>query len=227
MALASKPAYSSAVRAVDLELHALRRMKAVLTLALASSLVACGVEAGSGDAAVLTDASPRDAGLSDAGAKHDAGERDAGGSFCRPCVSSAECGAGALCLGGVNPRCGLDCSATNQCGGGAACTTYGLGKGPRLGANCPPDDVICGAHTAGEGLSCADTWANYGRTFFASTCIGACHRHDLAYERREDVAAQADAIRFAVETGSMPQGAQLSTVDRTRLLTWLACGAPQ
>lgn len=213
---------------MELGLHAGAWMKGLLVLVVGCApvaLVACGGDAtGHVDAAISTahDAS----GGVDAGSGADVG-LDAGGSFCSPCVSSAECGAGALCLGGVNPRCGLDCSATNQCGGGASCTTYGLGKGPRLGANCPPEDAVCGTHSAGEGLACSDSWANYGRTFFASTCIGACHRHDLAYERREDVAAQADAIRFAVETGSMPQGAQLSAVDRTRLLTWLACGAPQ
>lgn len=203
-------------------------MKALLSLVLGASLIACGGrDAGPADASArTTDAAARDGGTESADSGPDAGGGDTGGTYCRPCVASAECGPGGLCLGGVNPRCGLDCSGGNQCGGGVSCTSYGLGKGPRLGANCPPEEAICGAHTAGEGLSCTDTWSSYGHAFFATNCIGACHRHDLAYERREDVAAQADAIRFAIETGDMPQGAQLALPERTRLLTWLACGAP-
>ena len=59
-----------------------------------------------------------------------------------------------------------------------------------------------------------------------NTCVGACHRHDLAWTTLADVRAQADGIRLSVERGNMPQGQTLSAADRLRLLTWLACGAP-
>jgi hypothetical protein len=140
-------------------------------------------------------------------------------------VSSTDCPSGSFCLGGVNPRCGLDCAASNTCPGGLTCTAITNGK-LLLGHSCVPDDSFCGTHTVGTGLSCTDTWANYGNAFVANTCIGACHRHDLAWPTPVDVRLSADGIRFAVERGDMPQGQTLSAAERLRLLTWLACGAP-
>jgi hypothetical protein len=146
-------------------------------------------------------------------------------AFCAPCVSSADCAVGALCLGGANPRCALDCSAGAACPGGLACTGINNGK-VMLGRQCVPSDAACGAHTVGEGLSCLDSWANYGAGFFSTTCVGACHRHDAAWTTPAAVRLSADSIRLSIENGGMPQGQTLSAAERTRVLTWLACGAP-
>ncbi|MFO0599829.1 MAG: hypothetical protein U0228_31260 [Myxococcaceae bacterium] len=147
--------------------------------------------------------------------------------FCAACVTSAECGTGSLCLGGVEARCGKDCSATFTCAEGATCQSIGLGKGPRLGAQClAADTPSCGAFTRKSGLDCSDTWSGYGQNFFATVCIGACHRHDAAWTTVTDVRLSADSIRLSVESGSMPQLQTLTEAERLRLLTWLACGAP-
>jgi hypothetical protein len=203
-------------------------------------LVGCSAGGAGGDAGLPSDAGAadaggdaRDAGAPDAGGA-DAGQVDAGvpdggasaGQFCAACVSSADCARGGFCLGGVTPRCSLDCSATLTCPGSLSCDTVGLGTGPRPGQTCAADDSVCGPFTRRAGLSCTETWGTYGQDFFATTCVGACHRHDGAWATVDDVRAGADAIRLAVELGDMPQGALLSQAETTRLLTWLACGAP-
>lgn len=148
-------------------------------------------------------------------------------AFCDSCVASADCGADSLCLGGVEPRCAKDCSATMTCGEGAACTRYALGKGGPLGTVCLASETpSCGAFVRRGDLSCTDNWANYGQNFFATVCTGVCHRHDTEWTTVTAVRATADSIRLYVETGSMPQAMTLSAAERRRLLTWLACGAP-
>lgn len=147
------------------------------------------------------------------------------GAFCSPCVGSADCAAGSLCLGGTNPRCGQNCAASGVCPNALVCTSINSGK-MSLGQSCVPSDAACGTHTVGEGLSCTDTWANYGSDFIANTWIGACHRHDAAWPSALEVRATADTFRIAVERGDMPVGSTLTLAERRRLLTWLACGAP-
>jgi hypothetical protein len=182
-----------------------------------------------GHDAGTSDAGTRDAGVSDAGTT-DAGLEDAGpppdGGFCTPCVSSADCLPNAFCRGGLTPRCSQDCASTGTCPGTASCENVNLGIGPLFGQTCNPDETSCGPYTVPSSLSCLDDWNGYARPFFATVCIGACHRHDGAWVAQADVQASTDAIRLSVETGTMPQNATLTPAERLRLLTWLACGAP-
>lgn len=200
---------------------------------LVVSMVAVGCEFG----ATLQDAGAADGGLHDGGGLDGGGAVDAGsdagsgsgttdGGFCSSCLRSADCGAGSLCLGGIQARCGKDCSTSMQCGEGATCVTIGLGKGPRLGMQClAAATPSCGAFVP-LSLDCRDTWASYGSGFFSTVCVGACHRHDAAWTTVGDVRNSADAIRLSVETGQMPVGQTLTEQERLRLFTWLACGAP-
>jgi hypothetical protein len=212
------------VRGLDLAAIALMRLASLGLLLLSA---ACGaVDGRSEDAG--RDAGGSDAGQRDAGT--DAGTQqnpDAGTTpFCGACVTSTECGPGSLCLGGLEARCGRDCSTSTTCAEGAACVSIGLGKGPRLGSQClAADTPSCGAFTRKPGLDCSDTWAGYAQNFFGTTCIGACHRHDGTWTTLSDVRSAAESIRLAVETGSMPTDQTLTAAERLRLLTWLACGA--
>jgi hypothetical protein len=170
------------------------------------------------------------------------------GLYCSPCVESSDCARGVYCVGGVNPRCGKACSADSECsvgnaastcetlliGGGAtpaaagAAVPSGVSVSPSAGlgvSSCTPADSVCGTAKTSARLSCTDTWASYANNFFATTCIGTCHRHDATFPSVEAVRPMADAIRLEVESGAMPQNATLSEPDRRRLLTWLACGA--
>jgi len=145
------------------------------------------------------------------------------GGFCDHCAIQANCEAGSLCLG-LLPRCGVDCSST-PCPQGATCTTITSGK-LILGRQCVPDDAACGPGSVDPLLSCTDTWTGYGQGFFATTCVGSCHRHEGLWTSVGVVRAEADDIRRDVDNGSMPQDQTLSPAERARLLTWLACGAP-
>jgi hypothetical protein len=169
------------------------------------------------------------------------------GEYCAPCVTSTDCATGSYCVGGVNPRCGKACTtdadctvgtATSTCApvsiGGGAATPVGGGATPSRGGaaapigneSCTPADDVCGTALTSAVLTCNDTWANYAQNFFATTCIGSCHRHDQTFPTVTAVRGLADAIRSEVETGAMPAGTPLPQADRLRLLTWLACGAP-
>jgi hypothetical protein len=186
-----------------------------------------------------------------AGATGSAGAAGLGnGLYCAPCVGSADCAPGALCVGGLNPRCGKPCSADSDCTVGTAqstceyvglvggATPVGGGASPPIGAktqplsagiaqrSCTPSDAVCGTGKTSAALDCSDTWDNYANDFFATTCIGTCHHHDTTFTTVDLVRRQADAIRSEVESGAMPQDRTLPDADRRRLLTWLACGAP-
>ncbi|MFO0727677.1 MAG: hypothetical protein U1E65_28115 [Myxococcota bacterium] len=188
---------------------------------------------GASDASSVDAAHPEDAAI-DAGVSQDAqagSDADVGQDaamahgYCATCVSSSDCG-GALCVGGIEPRCGLDCSHGQACSADATCDTYGLGTGPRLGSVCGPTVGACGAFVRDPSLNCSDTWDTYGQAFFVNTCIGACHRHDGAWSTVGDVRGSADSLRFAIETQSMPQAMSLTPEERRRFMTWIACGAP-
>ncbi len=191
-----------------------------------------------------------------AGASGNAGKGGAAGAvgagnglYCAPCVASADCAAGAYCVGGLNPRCGKACSldadcsvgtATSTCdfisigggltpGGGGAASPVGTATQPFAGVglrSCTPSDAVCGTGKTSAMLDCSDSWDSYGSGFFANTCIGTCHRHDTTFTTVAAVRTQADAIRLEVDSGAMPQDRTLPEAERLRLLTWLACGAP-
>jgi|GEM_PF-2993853 len=91
---------------------------------------------------------------------------------------------------------------------------------------CTPNDDVCGSGRTSASLTCNDTWQNYANGFFATTCIGSCHRHDQSFATVDLVRGRADAVRQKVESGAMPLDSTLSEAERLRLLTWLACGAP-
>lgn len=188
-------------------------------------LAGCAVPVMQGD-----DASPSDAAVADDaahpidGATGDAQGHDGGTGFCAPCIRSADCPAGGFCFGGLNPRCGVDCSAS-ACPGSTQCSTVNVGMGPILGMNCRPDDSVCGTSQGVTG-ACTDTWENYAHAFITTTCSGSCHRHDNTWPTAQDVRVEADTIRLAIDTGNMPQDQTLDDATRRRFLTWLACGAP-
>ncbi len=178
----------------------------------------------------VNDAGAPDAGKADGGSDAgvtDGGQTttDAGASFCSPCVMSSDCPSGAFCIGGVAPRCGLDCR-TMACPGTLTCDSLSVGKGGSLGQNCWPSDSACGGPRGDAGLTCTDTFANYGSAFLSNNCFGSCHRHDSDWPTAVQVRQSADAIRLSVETGLMPQGATISIAEQRRLMTWLSCGAP-
>ena len=173
------------------------------------------------------------AGAAQSGAGGSAG---ASGAFCSPCVGSSDCASGAYCVGGLNPRCGKACTVDTDCGANASsgsCAIITAGGGLTPGhapagiavRSCQPVDSICGNGKTRDGLACNDTWSNYAKSFFSSTCIGSCHRHDAAFDTVDKVRTSVESIRFMVDTGAMPQGQTLSDAERRRLLTWLACGA--
>ena len=75
----------------------------------------------------------------------------------------------------------------------------------------------------GDGQSCAsgaDTWATFGAGFFGAQC-GACHHFT-----HPDVQEQREVIAGAISTSWMPQDRALAPGARTRVLAYLACGAP-
>ncbi len=190
----------------------------VLLLVMGCEAASPGLDGGSVD-------SGADSGVADAGPR-DGGGAARDGGFCASCVASSDCGAGSWCLGGVEPRCGRDCTTTMQCAEGASCLGLGIGKSPKVGFQCAAAQTpSCGAFVR-LALDCRDTFASYGATFFSTVCSGSCHRHDAQWPAVTDVRASADAIRLSVETGMMPTDQTLSVAERTRLLTWLACGAP-
>lgn len=169
------------------------------------------------------------------------GSAGASGMYCSPCVSSSDCASGVHCVGGLNPRCGKACTVDGDCGVNASSgscaiiSTGGLTPSPGsagtpgaagiLVRSCLPADSVCGTGRTRDGLSCNDTWNNYAKSFFSSTCIGSCHRHDATFDTVDKVRTSADAIHYMVDSGAMPQGQTLSDTARRRLLTWLACGA--
>ena len=87
--------------------------------------------------------------------------------------------------------------------------------------------AACGAATttAGECTDTQDTWTSYGSAFFASQCRS-CHQHAAQFGTQASVQASLNQLASEISSGKMPQGAALSTAEKTRVLGWLACGAP-
>jgi hypothetical protein len=73
-----------------------------------------------------------------------------------------------------------------------------------------------------------DTWGNYADTFFQSNCTTGCHNHVFGSSspNYNSVKSNAATISSRISSGNMPQGAKLSSSDKTRILKWLSCGEP-
>jgi hypothetical protein len=95
---------------------------------------------------------------------------------------------------------------------------------------CGPPELVPGGSGGGTGSSavpvtCApttDTWSNFGEAFFSSTCAG-CHG---TLADHGSVSGLTRALASAISSGAMPQGDRLAAADKTRVLAYLACGAP-
>lgn len=70
-----------------------------------------------------------------------------------------------------------------------------------------------------------DTYADYGAAFLAANCR-TCHQHVADFSTQAEVALSAATMRAQISTGRMPEGVALSGAEKTRVLAWLACGAP-
>jgi uncharacterized membrane protein len=78
---------------------------------------------------------------------------------------------------------------------------------------CPPDSTL--------------TYANFGDSFISANCMS-CHRSRTPKLTSHEaiVTSSAAIIDQAVTSSNMPDGASLTTQQRTELGYWLACGAP-
>lgn len=75
--------------------------------------------------------------------------------------------------------------------------------------------------TMDAGMQCTpDTWSSFGQQFFAQRC-NVCHGFNQGAVR-----TQRAEIISRIETNDMPRGSSLTTEQKTRVLTWLNCGAP-
>jgi mono/diheme cytochrome c family protein len=100
----------------------------------------------------------------------------------------------------------------------AACGQSGQ-SGQATGSTCPADSAL--------------SYENFGQAFIQSNCL-ACHasREQPTLTSLSAVQAHIGEIDQAAAAGpnatntTMPEGASVSTEDRTRLGEWLACGAP-
>jgi len=70
-----------------------------------------------------------------------------------------------------------------------------------------------------------DTWSTYGQSFFATNCR-TCHEHTSQFGSQSAVLNSINSIESEISSGAMPEGTTLSATDKTRILSYLACGAP-
>ncbi len=196
----------------------------VALAALAVVAVGCGpIEVRNTDGG--SDGGPlRDGGGSDAGGPADGGwGSDAGiprdGGFCAPCIQQSDCSAGALCLGSTG-HCALDCE-TAACPAGSTCQAISRGKISPL-HQCVPTVAACGTLAELPPSECVDGWNGYANGFFGTYCRNC---HTAGFDVVTDVRAQADSVRMAIDSRSMPRGVTLDAAERLRILTWLSCGS--
>jgi hypothetical protein len=92
-----------------------------------------------------------------------------------------------------------------------------------------------GASSTGiEPVSCPPsgttlTYANYGQSFFASSCAkSGCHDHKSPVLTTQSTIQQhaSQILDEAVYTDAMPESASMTIAEREQLGEWLACGAP-
>jgi Cys-rich repeat protein len=166
-------------------------------------------------------------------------------------------GTGNYCLQDNNgvAGCGTACQTSADCAAGNTC--YGLqdSSGNTVGSNCFPTGGVCGGTVgstdggtvgstdagtvtppppstdAGTPAACTpDTWGSFAQSFLVTNCTG-CHTHsfdtgggNLDYPT---VAQEQSSLSGQISTGRMPPGRGLSSSDKSRILAWLNCGAPQ
>jgi hypothetical protein len=68
-----------------------------------------------------------------------------------------------------------------------------------------------------------DTWTNYAKNAMNGAC-GSCH--SLYGGSCDTVLSDRSVILDRIGSGSMPPSGGLAAGDKTRLTTWLNCGAP-
>lgn len=170
----------------------------------------------------------------------------AGSPYCRACTAAGQCGAATnFCLGSAaTGNCGIDCSAGQACPTGASCVSVRNSAGATVGRNCFPTSGMCsgstgggsagggsaGGGTAGGGTgggaanACAtnpDTFANFGRTFFATKCAS-CHHHTGEFTTPASITSSS---RSRISSGNMPKSpTTITAAEKARVLAWYDCG---
>lgn len=76
--------------------------------------------------------------------------------------------------------------------------------------------------TTGTAACAAGTWASVGRPFFTTNCNG-CHN----FSSLSAVQGQSSTLANVIESGRMPPRGGPSDSERTTVVDWLNCGAPQ
>lgn len=143
----------------------------------------------------------------------------------------------------------LDCGT---CAEGMECSRVGVCRAPctpktceELGKNCgfTPDGCdlsvfcgvcegseICGA--GGEANVCgeppdacsAGVWAGFGQDYVHRTCLY-CHNE---YETLQGLrSVDRRTLRFAIESGQMPENREIPDREREWMLDWIDCGLPE
>lgn len=81
-------------------------------------------------------------------------------------------------------------------------------------------EIVDAGMTMDAGMECTpDTWANFGQQFIQQRC-NTCHGFSQA-----SVRTQRAEVISRIESNDMPRGSSLTTAQKTRVLTWLNCGA--
>lgn len=114
---------------------------------------------------------------------------------------------------------------------GASMTTGGTSSTTTGGTSSMTTGGMSGT-TTGSTCATTDTWTNYAQQFFAMNCAS-CHSptgsEGTAFfdgTSYSSVNTHRSQISSAISSGFMPQGKTLSSADKTRIETWLACNPP-
>jgi hypothetical protein len=165
---------------------------------------------------------------------------------CSTCQTDSDCGAnGNICLQDQNGTngCGTLCQATSDCPSGDTCYRITDSTGATLGHNCFPTTQLCdgsvtppdagsgrpdaGSTDAGSSSCTSDTWAGFAQSFLQNNCTG-CHNHSFGNTvSYNTVKSEASSLASRIRSGNMPPGGGLNSSDKSRILTWLGCGAPR
>ncbi len=102
-----------------------------------------------------------------------------------------------------------------------------VGDAATFADTAPADSGTTSSPDTGTGSTTAactsDTWSDWPRTFFSSHCTR-CHGNQLT--SLSVVHANEGVIASDIRSGRMPQDEVLSSADKSRIITWLNCGAP-
>ncbi len=170
------------------------------------------------------------------------------GTYCGvACNTNADCPAGATCWAitdsqtgsTVGHACFPTAGSCQQAGGGSTTggstggsTTGGSGAGGSTGGSGTSGGGTgtgggSGSGSTGGSSACTtDTWSNYAGGFFDNYCAQ-CHSGEYDSNNYQNVSANESRIASYISSGRMPQGTRLSSSEKSRILKWLSCGAPQ